>query len=321
MKLFDLDYFQVKNGEIFIVRGNWHPRGKFLACPVYWPCEFGDRISLDGKKYRKEVIEVADDQKFNFPFAIKNKEIPRNVFLVPELEITKVFRPGKIIKKFKKEFTNTIWRDIFEAIKSVGVNEKDIGIFGSYLVGLYKKTDGKLAKDIDFLVYGEENCLILQKNFDLIIKKTGLKNISQNHINYESQKLGGVFIQKNNSFELTLANKWSSVQVGDGILTTIRFVKMEHETGVNPVIRNPMIGGKKIRGIVIDDFSCNFVPRFFKIFDGKKVWKILTYFWVYHQAVRVGEVVEVCGNIHLDGNLITVDKYYQGIKILKRSRN
>lgn len=316
MKLTDLDYFKTRNGMIFIVRGNHHLRDGFLCCPVYWPEYNGDRVHLSGQKYRKEIIEVADDEKTSFPFAKKNKNVPRNVFIIPQNEIVEVFRPRAVIAKFKKEFPKGIWRQIFDSIREAGVLEEDIGIFGSYLVGLSGNPKGGLCKDIDFLVYGKENCYKLKRSIGQIVQRIGCAGISENHVNYESKKLGGLFDPAKNSFLRTLSNKWSSIQVGEGVLSTIRFVAKPGEEVLNLIANNPISYETTIRGIVVDDFGSSFVPRIFQIFDGSRYYKILSYFWVYHQAVKNGDLVEITGNKHERNGIISIDRYRQGIKII-----
>lgn len=315
MKFQDLDYFQTKSGIIFIVRGNLHPDRRVLACPVYWPDTSGDRISYAGDRYRKEIIEVADDDRINLTFADKSKFVPRNGFLVPLEQIIKRFDPRKCVNKFKIEFAGTVWRSIYDEVSRSGVAEKDMGIFGSYLVGLYRNMSGEMVKDIDFLVYGLDNCILLKSKMNRILAETGLSPISKQHIKYETQKLGRMFSTEHNSFGLTLANKWSSIQIAPGILTTIRFVARPGEIALPDTFFDPIAGEGIFKGTIVDDFGLNFVPRQFKMMSGGKLYKVITYFWVYHQAVRVGQCIEIRANVHQSG-LLSIDRYSQGIKVL-----
>lgn len=315
MKFRDLDYFETYDGIIFIVRGNIHTKNAVLSCPVYWPDLKGDRLSASGKSYRKEIVEVANNPNLTLPYAEKNPHFPQNVFLVSKKAIVRHFSPKSVIKKFEKEFFGTIWWKIFQAMIAVGVPKSDIGIFGSYLVGLNKNVSGEMVKDIDFLVYGRENCLLLKNRMMKIFQLTGLSGITADHIEYETKKLGGKFSKSRNNFVSGLANKWSSIQVAPGVLTTIRFVAKDNEVEFSEINSDPVVGEINLSGEVISDFGLNFVPRTFKILSEGKTFQISTYFWVFHQALKIGDKVQIFANLYSSGAIL-IDKYDQGIKII-----
>ena len=64
----------------------------------------------------------------------------------------KVFKPNKFYLENKRNLTG-VWKKYVEALNKIGIEDKDIGIFGSYLVGF------DVIKDIDFAIYGEENLI------------------------------------------------------------------------------------------------------------------------------------------------------------------
>ena len=110
-----------------------------------------------------------------------------------------------------------------------------------------------------------------------------------------------------------LANKWSSIQISPGILSTIRFVYKKGEIPENYFDKK--IDGKvKIWGKVTDDFGTNFCPRSFKMKNRDKEYTVATYFWIYQSCVKNGDFVEVYGNLR-EGDVVTLDDFDDWIKI------
>ena len=313
MKLFDLDYFRTADGIIFIVKGNIHPKGKVFAYPVYWPSNNGDRFCEKTKiRYEKRIDELFNKEYFDLYPEARHEYIPQNIPAVDSRKIVEIFRPQEAMKKFKNEMTKTIWWQIYRSLIEIsGIDQKNIGVFGSYLVGLSQNDKKELIKDIDFVVYGKDSCQKLKKSQQKIKDSCGLGNISTNHIKYEVKKLGHGFNQKRNSFAKMLGNKWSSIQVADGILTTIRFVDKEY--GVLQKIPDDKKTISLI-GEVAEDFYGSFVPRSFTIKTGKKHYKIVTFYWIYHQALAKKQKVQVWGYLFGD-NVVILDSINHGVKI------
>lgn len=314
MKLYDLDYFRTNDNIIFIVKGNCHPKGRVFACPVYWPGKTGERFSQELKiRYEKSVDDIKNTRYFSLYPESRHQYLPQNIPAVDIKNIVEIYRPQEIMDKFRSEMRGTIWWDIYQSMIKVGkINPENIGIFGSYLVGLCNGDKGGLIKDIDFTIYGAGNCHKFKQFHREIKFGCGLCDISIDHVEYEAKKLGQGFNPERNSFRKTLQNKWSSIQVAPGILTTVRFV--DRRFGM----LNKFSTDKTfcVRGKVVDDFGGSFIPRFFQIESNEgKLYKIITYFWVYHQALKIGEEVEVWG-YEYGKNLVILDSINHGIKVL-----
>ncbi|MBR9678602.1 MAG: hypothetical protein GOU97_04905, partial [Nanoarchaeota archaeon] len=110
-----------------------------------------------------------------------------------------------------------------------------------------------------------------------------------------------------------LRNKWSSLQIKKGVLSTIRFAYKEKEFPENPWDA-PTEGLTTMSGVVVDDFGASFCPRVFTVKNDKEVVKVASYFWAYHQCVKNGDMVFVTGNKR--GGYVTVDTPHHGIKVL-----
>lgn len=310
----DLDYFLSKDKIVYLVKGYYHPSTGVFATPVFWPDPKGQRVHQQWGTYTKQVSDV-NNRIFKLHPEYAHTLIPRQTPLVLRKDIQEVFHPREKIKQFKKEMQGSIWHAIFQYLVSImGVKEKDIGIFGSYLVNLHQDKNHKHLKDVDFVIYGRSNLSKVKENIGKLIKHFHFSHISKEHIRYHQQKFGNLFDPKINSLEKTLANKWLSIQVAPGLLNTLRFVYQINEIPPNP-ITVPIKSFIKIKGVVIDDFDSNFVPRVFSVKTNAKIYQVVTYFWVFQACVKKGNQVLITGNLHQDEHTISIDNYSHGIKI------
>jgi len=320
MNLIDLDYFKTKDKIIYLVKGYYHPSQRVFAYPIYWPNQRGERTEPStGQRYKKEIDELNNKKIFSLRPYYRHRYIPKNCPLIPKSEIIKVYKPKKKICDFIKREKKTIWYKIFNGFINIAkIPRNNIGIFGSYLVDLAQDNRGKMIKDIDFAIYGRNNCRKLKQKIGIIRKKIKLGKISPSHIAYQQQRYGSIFSQKNNSFNLSFKRKWSSLQIKEGLLSTVRFVYNKNEIPQNP-IRGKTKGPIRINGLVVDDFKVNFLPRSFVIKNGNKYYKVITYFWSYHQTVKNGDFVTIFGDLFA-GNTIVIDDSNHGIKIINNKK-
>lgn len=298
--LTDLDYFRTKDDIIFLVKGYHHPEKLVIAVPVFWGDADGERVHSSGRRYRKDVKEV-----------YRNPEIPKCALRVALNDIVEVFKPRLAFERFLAESKGSVWRKIVITFNEVaGVPLDDIGIFGSYLVGLAKK-------DIDFLIYGLDNFRKLRDGgFKKIQQNLGFGPISEEHIRWHTAKYGQYLEPGLTNFSETLKRKWPTLQIGPGLLSTVRFVYKEDEVPSDP-LSSPPAGKIRIRGKVQETEKVHFMPRVFDVLSsGGRMFRIVTYFWAFYCAVKEGDEVEITGTIHEDGCLISVDDYSSGIKII-----
>lgn len=311
----DLDYFLSKDKIVYLVKGYYHPLDRVFAYPVFWPDENGDRAHPQWGRYRKDVSDFGK-KIFEIHLEYQHNFVPRNTPLIPKKDILEVFNPRDKIKQFKQEWQGTVWHDIFSYLTDrLGIPEPDIGIFGSYLVNLNRDEKGKHVKDVDFVVYGLGNFFKVKNGMENLLEYFGFSHISKEHIAYHQEKFGKLFNEKVNSFEKTLANKWSSIQIKPGLLNTLRFVYKAGEIPLNPITteaERPIA----IQGIVEDSDGANFMPRVFTVRAEQKLYTVATYFWAFQSCVKNGEEVLITGNLHKNSAVISVDSREYGIKIL-----
>jgi len=280
------DYVLDKNHNFWIIQKG----GPVIyANPVFFADKQGDRYNHITKKRYKKVI-------------VKNQ----NPEILKKSQIKKVFHPKEYFNKNFRRLSG-IWKKIPESLMCIGIDKKNIGIFGSSLIGF------EIEKDVDFVVYGKENCIKVMNNIDFIRKYVKANKISKNHINYQSKKYS-LFLTPKNDFKKMLRNKWSSLQIAKGLLNTIRFVYKINEMPKDIEINK---GKEKVfSGKVTDSFDTNFVPRIFYIDSCGKLIRVLSYFWAYQSCVKNRQKVKVFGNYDKKNNTLYLSKKNHWIKII-----
>lgn len=313
--LTDLDYCQTTDGIIYIVCGCYHPPGQVLALPVYWPDPTGDRYEPKLGTYHKKIDTFSRAVFAEHP-DYRNPHSPWLIPLIPRTEIKRIFHPRDRIATFLVEHKTDIWRRIFDGLVTIcSVPATDIGIFGSYLTGLHQNQAGEHQKDIDFAVYGLANLARVKNNFSQLRQAVGAGPISAEHIAYQTKKYGAELISPATTWEKLLAGKWSSLQIGPGLLSTIRFVYKTAEIPPD-LLRNPVDQGPiTVSGLVIDDLGTNFMPRQFSLKTKTGTYQVLSYFWAYQSAVKIGQTVEVSGTI-CNNHFVCLNLPTSSLKIL-----
>jgi predicted nucleotidyltransferase len=311
----DFDYCLANDGIIYLVKGYYHPAEAVIAYPVYWPDKSGNRQHPTLGRYLKNVSDF-NQRLFEIHPSYRSPAVPRQTPRLPRSQISHVWQPKQKMAQFMAEETTGPWRDLIDyLIRDASVPYENIGIFGSYLVGMHQNLAGRQIKDIDFVIYGLSNLKKVKKALPKLLRHFGYGPISADHLNYHSRKFGQDFKPSANSFNKTLANKWSSIQIKPGLLCTLRFSYLDDEIPPDPTSL-PVKQLVQIKGLVTDDIGTNFMPRVFKIDSEGSVCSVVTYFWGFQSCVRNGDYVMVTGNLHQDGKTISVDKRSHGIKII-----
>lgn len=273
------------NNDFFIIRGYHHPHGRLYATKVFEEDKNGDRINENGLRYKKVVRDK-----------------------IISLEKSLVIKHFKPRKAKVKENLSGIWKEIFDYLTKINVPKRDIGIFGSTLIGF------PAVKDVDFIIYGLDNLKKVKANIRKLKNTCGFSDISKEHIAYQSKKYSNSQNINFTNFNKTLQNKWSSLQIKKGLLMTIRFGLKDHE--ISPAFKVDLYKkGKEIcvEGRVMEDIYTNLCPRIFKIKSRNKTYIIKTLFWAYQSCVKDKDLVLIRGE--KINNTIILKRYNHGVII------
>lgn len=186
-----------------MIRGYIHPYEAVWAKLIYKKDPRGLRFDNHNNAYTKDIGE--------------------ELLLIPKSDIADYFRPleAPILKNL-----SGIWKNIYDCLwREVRVPQEDIGVFGSALLGF------PIMRDVDFIIYGRANCVLVKNNMDRIKKYLGYGGISDDHIKYQSAKFNLWHDPQNTNFSKTLKNKWPTMQIRPGISNTIMFGYKEEEIG------------------------------------------------------------------------------------------
>jgi len=287
IKLQNLDYVLDKEDRFWIIHGAGR---RVYANLVFSPDKNGDRYNkITGKMYKKVILDNMEISAFK------------------PLHITKIFKPRKF---FRKNYLNLplTWKKIPDALMSAGISSRDIGIFGSYLIGF------DIVRDVDFVVYGRENCLKVAKNIEKIRNLVGAKSISKEHVDYQAKKYCP-FLSRKSTLKRIFGHNWAGLQISKNILSTIRFVHYPDEAPRDIEIEKDEL--VVVKGKVIEDFGTNFVPRIGYILSRGKRIRVLTYNWMFNSLLRMGENVMIKGSYNKDNKTLYIsDNRKHWIRIL-----
>ncbi len=282
-KLDLLDYVLDENDDFWIVN------------------EIREDCVLGYKVYEKDY----SSEKKNY-YTNKNykKIIRAGLSLMPKYKL--VFKPREFYIAHKNEMPK-LWLDFAFSLNKAGVSDEFIGIFGSFLIGF------DISKDVDFVVYGDENLKKLYQNIEIIKKNLNATSISQAHIDYQYEKHKRLYSPKCDLKEI-ISRNWAGVQIKEGLLSTIRFIDFGHQ--IMPYVT----GHKKIVKCQVTEglTSACFPRRVLCKYNGE-TYTIYSSMWKFQSFARDGDIVEIYGKVDEKNKIITIESNEDYIKFIKTS--
>jgi len=239
----------------------------------------------DSKIYGKIIYHCdPSSTKFNFITGKRYRKDPGLEMEIPT-DYKMEFHPREFFQSNKNNLVD-VWLRYVQALNQSGISDEDIGIFGSYLIGFDVK------KDIDFVIYGNENLHKYHAKRDFIGEYTQTSYITEDHIQYQLNKYSHLY-HPNCDLLTILRRNWSGIQVGPGVLSTPRFldepsISIPLETGKNKLLRCQVVSGIE---------SANF-PRKAKVSIQDKIYDVVTPFWMMQSFAKEGDVLELFGDIN-----------------------
>ncbi len=246
------------------------------------------------------VYRVSDEGKLNHITGkryIKDND-NKGIFEVPK-EYKRLFNPREfyINNKFNLE---GVWLDYVSVLNEIGIDDKDIGIFGSYLIGF------DVTKDVDFSIYGKDNLYKYYDNIEYIKKKLNVSSISEEHAEYQYNKHKVKFSEKCDLKEIVSRN-WSGIELDNGVLSTPRFIDLE-----NMSIPNKCGVDREVEVKVTEGLSTAMLPRVAIVKYNDEEYKVLSTLWKFQSFAHVDDVCRIYGNVDEERKVIILDdnKYY-----------
>ncbi|MFD2415717.1 hypothetical protein [Amycolatopsis pigmentata] len=292
--LLDLDHVVMNDGRIYRVVGNLDSRTRFLGYNVYSPSSEGDRV-YRGRRYRKNFIE--DD------------DLPVDVLDAYELVSVKEIRehhdPIESARMESATFASTIWFDLYaELVRIFG--RESVGIFGSAMFGLHLTSGGEVRKDVDFVIQGIANVEVLRQQISTIREKLGFTEITTERQLRQYARYQKVFRNKNNSIRSIVARRWTSLQLSERVVTTIRLrdpaltVPLELVTPLGEDSHDVVVSGR-----VSEADGSNLFPRKFSVITEGGSMDVYILWWKFSTPVRNEDTITVCGSVvTVDGNTV-----------------
>lgn len=231
---------------------------------VYRVDSLGDRFNnITLKYYKKMMCKSLDD--------------------IPEYK--RIFKPKEFYIRNKDKLTG-VWKEYVDALNNSGIDDENIGIFGSYLVGF------DIIKDVDFIIYGIDNLYKYYNNNDYIKDYIRASYISDEHIKYQYDKHKNNYDKRTDLYKI-ISRNWSGVQIKKGVLSTPRFID-ESYVNIHPD------DGKRsvIRCEVIEGLTSACLPRRAKVLYNNQEYTILSPLWKYQSFLCNGDIIECLGSVN-----------------------
>lgn len=165
LKLRDRDGIVTKEGIIFRVLGNNHPKGVYFCDAEYGSAKIfrskDPRALRNGGGSSRIFYKFYDDEGWKFvsnkypQYLVPNKMFNTNIVGIKKSEIAESYIPQKRLKTLLKEKNADKLRNAMKRVQTkvqtnAGLDVKDFGVFGSMLYGF----DHPDYSDIDLVVYG-----------------------------------------------------------------------------------------------------------------------------------------------------------------------
>jgi hypothetical protein len=268
-------------GYFFSVVGYDHKEGvkSFLR---YVPSTDGERISRDGKRYRKLLHKEAID--FSLTKNLKYYRKDKGVFIVPVEDIEEIFKPEERISTIED-------REVRKVVEFFsGIPESKMGVTGSRLIGLEMNDS-----DIDFIMYGK---------FWFEGQKRIKKGIESGKVSEPTENTWNFIYAKrkvNVPFDIFLAHerrKYHRAMLGSTYFDLL-YVR-DYEELKKPI---PEEKGKKMAKMIVrarlKNNSLTFdYPAYYPI-EHSEVKAILCFTHTYVGQALVGEVIEARGDVEI----------------------
>jgi hypothetical protein len=216
--------------------------------------------------------------------------------MLPKARICEHLDPRAAAAEKAGTFAGSLWAGLHAELMAL-FGADAVGIFGSTMLGMHLTADGRVRKDVDFVIEGVGNIPVLRDHLLAIRSRLGFTEVTSARQGRQYERYRRVFRNENNSTDLVIARRWTALQAPSGIVTTIRFrdaaARMPYQlAGAYPV----QAANVTVTGKVADAGLGNLFPRVFRLLTGSCTYTVHLWWWKFASPVRDGETVTVCGS-------------------------
>ncbi|MCA1229398.1 hypothetical protein [Saccharopolyspora sp. 6M] len=286
--LLDGDHVVLHDGRIVRVLGNLDSSTHFLGYNVYSPASDGDRL-YRGRRYLKNFLE--------------DTRLPDDVLDTYELidrdEIFEHHDPLRVAPELHATLDGTVWARLHDELAGLFGHEA-VGIFGSALLRMHLNAEGKVRKDVDYLIHGDLATTVpaLADHLPHIRRELGFTTITPERQHRQQRRYSTVFRHPHNSLAAIIARRWAGLQLSRDIVTTIRFRDPTHLLSFD-VATTPTseLDEETITGIVTHaPYTATFPPTFTVTTNSGEV-EISVFWWKFATPVRKGDAITARGSV------------------------
>ena len=303
-------YVETPERLIFAVKGLIHPPDRVVAYLRYVADPAGDRVR-EGVRYRRvygfeEQLAIARSRYSQYLHYDEVWDV--ELQSVPLESIWKAYDPSEGLRDLMrgsgaKDPLAKAAKDFAEELSSAsGVSVEDMGVSGSLLLSLHTS-----SSDIDFVVYGVENCIKARYALRRLLDEGG------SFKRFDEERMRALFdfraVETPMDYEVFAEQERRKVIQGlyKGYVYFIRFLKDLDEVGeAYGERRCRRLGTARVRAVVVDDFESLFTPCNYKVeclevlegaVDPRALKEVTSFRGRFAEQALKGEVVEARGTL------------------------
>lgn len=274
------DFIEDRDGWLYAV--STYDNSERAGCTLrYIPDEEGDRVTGDGRRYRKVDFDEA------FSLVAQKKPGYRDVFhRVPLSDIRRVLKPEEEIDRIAARDAR-----VRRLLSLFSLPPGSIGCTGSFLCGLENE-----ASDIDLVVYGEYWFRAVEMLRDATVSGV-LESIDEAMWRriYEKRRPELDF----NEFLLHEKRKWNRGKIGTTYFD-ILYTRSYADAESVPHAKGRVLGMGTIEATVTDARFSHDSPAIYHV-DHEEVSSVLSFTHTYSGQAREGEVIKARGILEEHG--------------------
>jgi len=275
------DFVEDADGWLYAV--STYDNSERAGCILrYVPDEAGERVTRDGRRYRKVDFDEA------YSLVAREKPAYLDVFhRIPLPDISRVLKPEEEIETISQRDAR-----VMRLLSLFSLPPATVGCTGSFLCGLENN-----SSDIDLVVYGRHWFRAVE------ILRDATENRTLDPIDEETWRR--IFKKRNpeldfDEFLLHEKRKWNRGKVG-GTYFDVLYTRSYDEIDGVLHVKGRVLGKRTIEAVVTDARFSHDSPAVYQV-DHDEIASVLSFTHTYSGQAREGEVIQARGVIEEHGD-------------------